>query len=305
MRAWRSSIWAPSSSRWPIGLLVPGRRGVGGPLGLGDLGAGVVDGGGAGDPGREPRPRWPAPPRPRRPPGTARRRTQATTPDDAVIFDHMSNIVRARAVRQRADPGMPSGYASARRSQRRRPCPDAARASLAARQGGTACDCAESSRSSPDRRRASARRSRSSSRPRAPGSSCTGGTPTEGAAVVGADRRPPGATAIFVAADLGTEAACEQRSSPTRPSRLGGLTVLVNNAVAGSVDGHDSTVADMSTAAWEGTLRVNVTAPMWLCRAAHPAHAGGRARLDHQHLVAPGRDARARASPRTRRARAG
>ena len=78
-----------------------------------------------------------------------------------------------------------------------------------------------------------------------------------------------GGDAVFLAADLGTEAACTSLVADA-VAALGGLTVLVNNAVAGAVDGGDASVADMSTAAWEATLRVNVTAPMWLCRAAIP-----------------------------------
>jgi NAD(P)-dependent dehydrogenase (short-subunit alcohol dehydrogenase family) len=78
-----------------------------------------------------------------------------------------------------------------------------------------------------------------------------------------------GRDATFVAADLGTEAACTALVT-SAVEALGGLTVLVNNAVAGVVDGGDSAVADMSTSAWDATLRVNVTAPMWLCRSAIP-----------------------------------
>lgn len=87
-----------------------------------------------------------------------------------------------------------------------------------------------------------------------------------GAAVVG-QIEAAGGTATFIAADLSTEAACTKLADDA-VALLGGLTVLVNNAVAGVVDGGDSAVADMGTAAWEATLRVNVTAPMWLSRAA-------------------------------------
>jgi len=78
-----------------------------------------------------------------------------------------------------------------------------------------------------------------------------------------------GGTAVFLAADLGTEAACTRLVADAAEA-LGGLTVLVNNAVASVVDGHDSAVADMDTSVWEATLRLNVTAPMWLCRSAIP-----------------------------------
>jgi NAD(P)-dependent dehydrogenase (short-subunit alcohol dehydrogenase family) len=84
-----------------------------------------------------------------------------------------------------------------------------------------------------------------------------------------------GGDASFVAADLATEDACTGLVADA-VDRLGGLTVLVNNAVA-SPDTHDATVAEMDTAHWEHALRVNVTAPMWCCRAAIP------------HLVAAGR----------------
>jgi len=78
-----------------------------------------------------------------------------------------------------------------------------------------------------------------------------------------------GGAAVFVAADLGTEAACTGLVAEAVDA-LGGLTVLVNNAVAGVVDGGDAAVSEMSTNAWEATLRVNVTAPMWLSRGAIP-----------------------------------
>ena len=78
-----------------------------------------------------------------------------------------------------------------------------------------------------------------------------------------------GGDAVFIAADLSTEATCEQLVGGAS-DQLGGLTVLVNNAVAGVVDGGDSGIADMDTDTWEATLRVNVTAPMWLCRSAIP-----------------------------------
>jgi len=77
-----------------------------------------------------------------------------------------------------------------------------------------------------------------------------------------------GGHAVFVAADLGDDGACEQLVA-TAVRHLGGMTVLVNNAVA-SPDGHDSTVGDMDVAYWEGALRVNLTAPMLLSKAAIP-----------------------------------
>ena len=79
-----------------------------------------------------------------------------------------------------------------------------------------------------------------------------------------------GGTAYAVLADLGDEGECA-RLVAAAVERLGGLTVLVNNAVAGIVDERDASVAELTTAAWDATLRVNLSAPMWLCRAAIPA----------------------------------
>jgi len=89
-----------------------------------------------------------------------------------------------------------------------------------------------------------------------------------GAAVV-AQIVAGGGDADFVAADLGVEASCQELVD-VAVARFGALTVLVNNAVA-SPDGHDARVGEMDTAYWEHALRVNVTAPMWLARAAIPA----------------------------------
>ena len=95
-----------------------------------------------------------------------------------------------------------------------------------------------------------------------------GRDPDRGVAVV-AQIVAGGGEAEFVAADLGSEDACRGLVDAAT-SRFGGLTVLVNNAVA-TPDGHDATVGDMDTTYWEHALRVNVTAPMWLARAAIPA----------------------------------
>ncbi len=81
--------------------------------------------------------------------------------------------------------------------------------------------------------------------------------------------RDQGGHAVFVAADLSEEAASEALVDAA-VSALGGLTVLVNNAVASIVDESDGPVAEMTTSAWEATLRVNLTAPMWTCRRAIP-----------------------------------
>lgn len=84
-----------------------------------------------------------------------------------------------------------------------------------------------------------------------------------------------GGWAIFIAADLSDTEARKQLVR-TAVAELGGLTVLVNNAVAGEVEIADTTVAEMDTDTWNSTLQVNATAPMELCRAVIPAmRAGG------------------------------
>jgi NAD(P)-dependent dehydrogenase (short-subunit alcohol dehydrogenase family) len=78
-----------------------------------------------------------------------------------------------------------------------------------------------------------------------------------------------GGDASFHAADLSDEAACAQLVSATA-ERFGGVTVLVNNAVGSTVDETDGPVGQMRTSSWEASLRVNLTAPMWLARGAIP-----------------------------------
>lgn len=90
-----------------------------------------------------------------------------------------------------------------------------------------------------------------------------------GDAVVAAARKAAGdleGDAAFVPAELTDEDACSALVDAT-VEQFGGLSVLVNNA-AGT--GDDRAVADLATPAWEAILRVNLTAPMWLCRAAIP-----------------------------------
>lgn len=96
----------------------------------------------------------------------------------------------------------------------------------------------------------------------------TGRNDERGNAVV-AQIRDAGGTAEFAAADLGSEDGCT-RLVAVAATVLGGMTVLVNNAVAGAVDSTDAPVTELDTGTWESTLRVNLTAPMWLCRAAIP-----------------------------------
>jgi NAD(P)-dependent dehydrogenase (short-subunit alcohol dehydrogenase family) len=82
-----------------------------------------------------------------------------------------------------------------------------------------------------------------------------------------------GGTAVFLPADLADEQACEQLVAAAT-EQLGGLTVLVNNAAGG--EGGDGPVGALTTEAWEAILRVDLTAPMWLCRAAiTPMRAAG------------------------------
>jgi len=92
-----------------------------------------------------------------------------------------------------------------------------------------------------------------------------------GAAVV-SEIEEGGGKSRFFAADISEEGACAELVEAVA-EWAGGLTVLVNNAVGGSLGGvetHDSKVGDMDTAHWESALRMNATAPMWLCRAAIP-----------------------------------
>ena len=96
----------------------------------------------------------------------------------------------------------------------------------------------------------------------------TGRDAERGAAVVAAITGA-GGDAAFHAADLSDEAACAQLVSATA-ERFGGVTVLVNNAVGSTVDETDGPVAQMTTSSWDASLRVNLTAPMWLARATIP-----------------------------------
>lgn len=79
--------------------------------------------------------------------------------------------------------------------------------------------------------------------------------------------RSEGGVAHFVPADLSDEDACANLVA-TAVELLGGCSVLVNNAAGG--DAPDGPVADLSTAAWEAILRVDLTAPFWCCRAVIP-----------------------------------
>ena len=83
-----------------------------------------------------------------------------------------------------------------------------------------------------------------------------------------------GGRAALVLADLTDERSCAELVEAAL-AELGSLTVLVNNAAA--VDGAaDGPVGDVDTASWTRIITVNLTAAMWLCRAAvaHMAAAG-------------------------------
>ena len=77
-----------------------------------------------------------------------------------------------------------------------------------------------------------------------------------------------GGDAIFVAIDIGDEGACDSLVASTI-DHYGQLNVLVNNAVA-SAGPRDGPVTEISPEGWDTTLRVNLTAAAWLCRAAIP-----------------------------------
>ncbi len=88
-----------------------------------------------------------------------------------------------------------------------------------------------------------------------------------------------GGNATFIRADIGVESDCRSLVDAT-VAQFGRLTVLVNSAVVTTDDGThlgalegggDGSVAAVTDAAWEWTMRINVTAVMWLCRWAIPA----------------------------------
>lgn len=81
--------------------------------------------------------------------------------------------------------------------------------------------------------------------------------------------RDAGGHAVFAAADLSEGAACPVLVDAAATA-LGGLTVLVNNAVSSIVDERDGPVTSLSTRAWEQSLQVNLTAPMLIARSAIP-----------------------------------
>ena len=76
-----------------------------------------------------------------------------------------------------------------------------------------------------------------------------------------------GGVAVFIAADLDNEDACNALVAAAA-EQLDGLTVLVNNAAGGGAP--DGAIADLTTDAWNAILRIDLTAPMWCARAAIP-----------------------------------
>lgn len=102
----------------------------------------------------------------------------------------------------------------------------------------------------------------------------TGRDPGRGAEVV-ATITAAGGVAQFVPADLAVERSGGELVDRAAEA-LGGLTVLVNNAVAGAVDGSDAAVGELADRVWQATVRVNLTAPIESCRAAiaHMRRAG-------------------------------
>jgi NAD(P)-dependent dehydrogenase (short-subunit alcohol dehydrogenase family) len=100
----------------------------------------------------------------------------------------------------------------------------------------------------------------------------TGRDQVRGDAVV-AQIDAAGGVAHFVSAELRDEDACSALVDRA-VERIGGLTILVNNAAGG--DGGDGPVGDITTDAWNAIITVNLTAPMWLTRASmnHMLQAG-------------------------------
>ena len=94
------------------------------------------------------------------------------------------------------------------------------------------------------------------------------GRDTERGERVAAAIAAEGSEVVFTATDLVDEAACDTLVA-NAVERFGRLTVLVNNAVA-ATGPRDGPVTLLTTEGWEATLRVNLTAVAWLCRAAIP-----------------------------------
>jgi NAD(P)-dependent dehydrogenase (short-subunit alcohol dehydrogenase family) len=72
-----------------------------------------------------------------------------------------------------------------------------------------------------------------------------------------------GGHAVFHRADLTDEADCADLVDWT-VEQLGELTILVNNAATSETA--DTSVHEMTSAAWERILRIDLTAAAWMCR---------------------------------------
>jgi NAD(P)-dependent dehydrogenase (short-subunit alcohol dehydrogenase family) len=102
----------------------------------------------------------------------------------------------------------------------------------------------------------------------------TGRDEARGAAVV-EQITAAGGTATFVTADLSDPGAPDWLVGATLDA-FGGLTVLVNNAVASDA-GRDAPIGDIDPQTWTRLLAVDLTAAAMLCRAAiRPMRAAGR-----------------------------
>ncbi|OON82870.1 SDR family NAD(P)-dependent oxidoreductase [Streptomyces tsukubensis] len=97
----------------------------------------------------------------------------------------------------------------------------------------------------------------------------------EGAKATVDEIRAGGGTAVAVVGDLSEQSVVDEVVT-TAVETLGGLDILINNA--GIMDDLSAT-ADVSDAEWERVLRVNLTAPFLMTRAALP------------HMLAAGRGA--------------
>ncbi len=93
---------------------------------------------------------------------------------------------------------------------------------------------------------------------------CVTGRDEARGAAVAAHINEAGGRAVFVPAALDDEPAC-QALVESAGVALGGLSVLVNNAAA---SGSDGPVGSLTTDAWDSILRINLSAPFWLTRAA-------------------------------------
>ena len=91
------------------------------------------------------------------------------------------------------------------------------------------------------------------------------GRDTERGEGVAAALRGLGPAAVFIPADLAVEEDC-QRLVGGAVQSFGRLSILVNNAYSSDAIAGDRPVGDLTTAAWESILRVNLTAVIWMCR---------------------------------------